>query len=70
MKRYHLYKQTRVYCGYPYQGATSDDQPAEYETFEEAVHMSYVFNERNPVGWNVFDSVTKELVHGIDFFGD
>jgi len=64
---YHLCKQSRVYNGHPYQGYTSNNIPAEYETFEEAKKARDVFNKSNPVGWNIYDSVSGELVDGIDF---
>lgn len=63
-KRYHLFKQTRLYSGEPYQGPTSNYQPAEYDTKEDAIAAAAEFNERNPVGWNVWDTETDTLVYG------
>lgn len=67
---YHLCKQTRIYDGYPYRGPTSDGMPAEYEKLEEAKNAQADFNERNPVGWNIYYSETGKLVDGVDCHGE
>jgi len=64
---YHLFKQTRVYCGSAYCGLTSDHIPAEYAKLGEAMLARLTFYERNPVGWNIYDSETGSLVDGFDF---
>ena len=61
-KRYHLFKKSRVYVGYPYCGPTSGGDPAETDSLDEAVEMRKVFAERNPVGWDIYDSVENKLV--------
>ena len=66
---YHLFKQTRIYEGRPYCGSTSDGFPAEWNTLSEARAAQRMFNERNPVGWNIYDADTGELVDGYDFLG-
>lgn len=67
---YHLYKQTRIYAGHPYWGPTSNGIPAQYETLEEAKQAQAEFNERNPVGWNIYDEETGRLVDGVDMHGE
>lgn len=62
--RYHLCKVTRVYDGEPYCGPTSKGQPAGSDSLEEAVQMAKFFDRVNPVGWNVWDSETGQVVHG------
>jgi hypothetical protein len=64
---YHLYKQTRIYAGEPYSGPTSDEKPAEYKSLEEAIIAKKEFTERNPVGWNIYNGDTGELVIGFDY---
>jgi hypothetical protein len=66
---YHLFKQTRIYEGRPYCGPTSDGSPAEWKTLAEAKTAQQMFNERNPVGWNIYDAETLKLVDGHDFHG-
>lgn len=67
---FHLYKASRVYSGRPYCGPTSDNKPAEYDTFEEAQVAAATFQEYNPVGWNIFDGDSGELLSGYDFFSE
>lgn len=64
---YHLFKQSRAYFGEPYCGYTSGNIPAEYDTLKEARHAVKEFHQFNPVGWNIWDSKTGELVEGVDF---
>lgn len=66
--RYHLCKQTRLYNGQPYCGPTSNGKPAESNSLDRAIRMAKKFNIENPVGWNVYDSVTGLLIDGFDFF--
>jgi hypothetical protein len=57
MARYHLYKGTRGYNGYPYQGPSNDGVPAEAETLAEALVIRSRLMMRNPgVGWGVHDT--------------
>ena len=62
MKRYHLCKQSRLYYGEPYCGPTSGGKKAEFDSLEEAKLMAFLYNEKNPVGWDVYDSTTEEKV--------
>lgn len=62
---YHLFKSTRVYRGRPYCGRTSDYRVAEYKTLEEAKQAAYEFLERNPVGWDIYDSEAGEAIDSI-----
>jgi len=64
---YHLCKQTRTYEGEPYCGPTSYNKPAEFKFLADAIAATKTFIIRNPVGWNVYNSVTKELSYGYDF---
>ena len=63
--RYHLFKKSRVYSGRPYCGPTSDNEPAEADTLEEAITLQQEMKYRNPVGWDIFDSETQEKVNEI-----
>ena len=67
---YHLCKQTRIYDGHPYCGPTSNGMPAQYDTLEEAKKAQAEFNERNPVGWNIYDEDTGKLIDGVDVHGE
>ena len=62
---FHLFKKSRVYDGTPYRGPTSNYSPAEYVTIEEALSAQKSFTERNPVGWDVYDAKTGELVDNV-----
>lgn len=67
MVMYHLFKQSREYTGIPYSGPNSRDQPAQYKTLKEAKKAQEHFNNINPVGWNIYNSETFELVDGVDY---
>jgi len=60
--KYHLFKKSRIYTGRAYSGATNDGNIAEAETLEEATVMKERMTHNNPVGWDIYDSETKELV--------
>ena len=60
--RFHLFKQSRVYSGRPYCGPTSGGFPAESDSLIKAINLAKYFNTFNPVGWDVFDSETGNLV--------
>lgn len=68
--KYHVIKATRLYYGYPYAGPSSDNENAEASTIEEAREWVAKLQERNPVGWNIWDSETEELVEGYDFHSE
>ena len=63
--RYHLVKKSRTYNGVPYKGPTSNNEPAEADTLEEAIALQQEMKYRNPVGWDIFDSETQEKVNEI-----
>lgn len=74
MKRYHIEKQTRLYSGEGYSGYTSSSLgipgPLEFDTIEECLELLPKLQDTNPVGWNVFDSITGECVIGQNLFKD
>lgn len=59
---------SRYYTGKAYNGPTSNYKDAAYETLEEAKKAAEDFLSKNPVGWNIFDSESHELVDGFDCF--
>jgi hypothetical protein len=63
---YHLFKQTHTYTGDPYCGYTSDNLPAERETLEEAIRLAMEFDKINPVGWNIYNANTGDIVFGVE----
>jgi hypothetical protein len=65
---FHIEKQTRIYDGEPYCGPSSNYIPLAFASIEEAKRKISLLNEINPVGWNIWNSNTRELVHGINFF--
>lgn len=66
---FHLFKQTRAYNGDPYWGPTSDYKLASYKTLEAAKIAKLLFQERSPVGWNIFNGETGELVSEVPLVG-
>ena len=56
--KYHVIKRSRKYSGKPYCGATSDNHPAEADIMADAFTMALHLNEKNPIGWDVYDSET------------
>ena len=62
MKKYHLIKSTRVYDGYPYCGISSNNIPAETDTYDDAVKLQKKLLDNNPVGWYIIDSSTGKKV--------
>lgn len=64
---YHLFKQSRTYTGRPYKGPTSDNVEASYNTFEEALLAAQEFTERNPVGWNIFEAESGEIMDIVEY---
>ena len=66
---FHVFKESDVYDGHPYNGYTSEYKDAEYPTLEEAINTLKKFQEINSgVGWCIFDSDTKQLVYGYNLF--
>lgn len=70
MVTYHLCKQTRVYDGEPYRGPSSNYIPMSFDLFSEALDARDKLQNRNPVGWNIFNADTGELVNGHIFIGE
>lgn len=70
--RYHLEKQTRLYGGQGYDGHTARQcgylGPMEFDDLETARKVRLRLQVVNPVGWNIWDSTTRELVEGFDMF--
>lgn len=60
---FHLCKKSRCYGGRAYCGPTSNNVPAEYETLAEAKLAVEEFTKYNPVGWDIYDSETGQLVN-------
>lgn len=65
---FHLCKQTRIYTGEPYCGYSSKNIPQEFISLYEAKEAQKELQKINPVGWNIYNAETGELVEGIDFF--
>lgn len=65
---FHVFKQHRLYTGFPYCGPTSNFEVAEYDTLEKAKEARDKFQKENPIGWNIFNAETGELVEGHQFF--
>jgi hypothetical protein len=59
---FHLFKSTRIYSGRPYCGPASGGVPAEFEDIGDALRAQSMMSERNPVGFDVFDSTTGQCV--------
>jgi hypothetical protein len=59
---FHLFKQSRVYTGQCYCGPTNGFRRAEYKTLKLAKEQRDAFQQRNPVGWDIYDAKTKKLV--------
>lgn len=70
LTKFHIFKATREYAGFPYNGHTSDGMNAECDTIEEARIMRDKLQARNPIGWDIYDAETKELVEGFDYFAN
>lgn len=60
--KYHIVKRSRVYHGLPYRGPTSCHLPAQTDSLEDARLIASAMTNRNPVGWDIYDSETKERV--------
>ena len=62
--KYHLCKASRSYSGRPYAGPSSDGIACETDDMEEALAMRRDLIDRNPVGWDIYDSTTHKKVVG------
>lgn len=51
-----------MYTGRPYCGPTSNREPAEYSTLEQAREAKKEFTKGNPVGWDIYDTETGQKV--------
>lgn len=51
-----------MYTGQAYVGPTNFYKPAWADTLEEAIALKKELTEYNPVGWDIYDSHTKEKV--------
>lgn len=63
MSKYHLCKKSRAYCGSPYNGPSSDYLPAETDSLNKAILLAKELTEKNPVGWDIYDATTKQIVN-------
>lgn len=61
--KFHLFKKSRQYCGRPYCGPASDNKPAEANDIYLAQRLEMELTNRNPVGFDIYDSETGEKVH-------
>ena len=62
MKRYHVFKASRLYEGVPYCGAASNYESAQFDTQEQAIKTASELSKNNPVGFVVYDSHTLERI--------
>ncbi len=60
--RYHLCKKSRSYLGHPYRGPASDNVVAESMELPKARIWRDILTKRNPVGWDIYDSKTGEVL--------
>ena len=61
--RYHVIKSSRVYRGEGYYGPSSNYTVQEYDSKSSAVTAALKMQDYNPVGWDVYDSITGALVY-------
>ena len=59
---FHICKATRAYEGIPYSGSTSGGQPAVFRGYDNACRAAMAFNERNPVGWVVYEASARKRI--------
>lgn len=57
---YHLQKSSRLYTGRPYCGSSSDNIPAIAYTLEEAIALKAALDQRNMVGFTIYEVRTHE----------
>jgi len=60
--KYHLCKKSRMYHSRPYCGPSSNNEPAEADTLEEALVLQQEMTQVNPVGWDIYESETGVVV--------
>ncbi len=62
--KYHLFKKSRTYNGHPYHGQLWRQafEPAETNSLTFARAMVQILTMKNPVGWDIYDSDTGEIV--------
>jgi hypothetical protein len=65
MTRYHIIKSSRVYLGAPYTGPSNSGVPAQADNLSDAIALRDQLLSRNPVGWDIYDSVTGKKVYKI-----
>jgi hypothetical protein len=63
--KYHIIKSTRTYNGLPYSGLSNDGAPAESASYMEAIELAVKLNERNPIGWNIYEVKSGNLIHRV-----
>ena len=62
MKRYHVFKSSRLYEGVPYCGVASDYESCQFDTQEQALSKANELSQKNAVGFVVYDSHTLNKV--------
>ena len=61
--RYHIVKQSRAWSGRGYKGPSSNYETQEYNDVDTARGViKYILSIQNPVGWDIIDSTTGEIV--------
>ena len=62
--KYHLFKTSRTYYGYPYKGPAwmNGKEPAETDSIIQAKQMQEIMNMRNSVGFYIYDTESGEIV--------
>jgi hypothetical protein len=61
--KYHICKFGRVYSGHPYQGPTTCGLKAESDDYAHILQVADCMAHHNPVGWEVYDSETQEMIY-------
>ena len=59
---YHIIKASRRYEGKGYCGASSNNISMEFLFLHDAIYHVGLLLEKNPVGWDIIDSVTKQKI--------
>ena len=60
--KYHVIKENNVYRGRPYCGESSDNEALECDIMYDAFAIVASMNKDHPIGWAVYDSLTKQKV--------
>lgn len=71
MARYHLFKATHTYAGFPYEGYSGKevlgiDGPVETNDLDQAIVWAEKLQAFNSVGWVIIDSENGEVRHHED----